>query len=79
MLTELSRREKEANIKPDPDIDIYMKVKRRSFLFTDNSISYIWSLLIQSIVMQAASIEGQEESVVTEYIIKVNRLQICQN
>ncbi|XWS16998.1 hypothetical protein CRYUN_Cryun33cG0029800 [Craigia yunnanensis] len=25
MLTELSRREKEANIKPDPDIDIYMK------------------------------------------------------
>ena len=26
MLAELSRREKEANIKPDPDIDIYMKV-----------------------------------------------------
>lgn len=26
MLTELSRREKAANIKPDPDIDIYMKV-----------------------------------------------------
>ncbi|XP_047327019.1 pleiotropic drug resistance protein 1-like [Impatiens glandulifera] len=26
MLTELSRREKEENIKPDPDIDIYMKV-----------------------------------------------------
>ncbi|EHA8590358.1 ABC transporter G family member 39 [Cocos nucifera] len=25
MLTELSRREKEANIKPDPDIDVYMK------------------------------------------------------
>ncbi|KAK8553319.1 hypothetical protein V6N13_062128 [Hibiscus sabdariffa] len=27
MLKELSRREKEANIKPDPDIDIYMKVR----------------------------------------------------
>lgn len=26
MLAELSRREKAANIKPDPDIDIYMKV-----------------------------------------------------
>lgn len=26
MLTELARREKEANIKPDPDIDIFMKV-----------------------------------------------------
>lgn len=27
MLVELSRREKEANIKPDADIDVYMKVK----------------------------------------------------
>lgn len=26
MLSELSRREKAANIKPDPDIDIFMKV-----------------------------------------------------
>lgn len=26
MLAELSRREKELNIKPDPDIDIFMKV-----------------------------------------------------
>lgn len=26
MLAELSRREKEENIKPDPDIDIYQKV-----------------------------------------------------
>ena len=26
MLEELSRREKAANIKPDPDLDIYMKV-----------------------------------------------------
>jgi hypothetical protein len=26
MLTELSRREKAANIKPDPDLDVYMKV-----------------------------------------------------
>jgi len=27
MLAELSRREKTANIKPDPDLDIYMKVR----------------------------------------------------
>jgi hypothetical protein len=26
MLTELSRREKASNIKPDPDLDVYMKV-----------------------------------------------------
>lgn len=27
LLAEVSRREKEANIKPDPDIDVYMKVR----------------------------------------------------
>jgi hypothetical protein len=32
MLAELSRREKEANIKPDPDIDVYMKVGCISFV-----------------------------------------------
>lgn len=50
MLAELSRREKAANIKPDPDIDIYMK---------------------------AAATEGQETSVVTDYILKVLGLEIC--
>ncbi|KAL9250442.1 Pleiotropic drug resistance protein 1-like protein [Drosera capensis] len=50
MLVELARREKEANIKPDRDIDIYMK---------------------------AAAIEGQEASIVTEYIIKILGLDIC--
>ncbi|CAK9186775.1 unnamed protein product [Ilex paraguariensis] len=50
MLGELSRREKEANIKPDPDVDIYMK---------------------------AASLEGQEASVVTDYILKILGLEIC--
>ncbi|GJN19304.1 hypothetical protein PR202_gb06566 [Eleusine coracana subsp. coracana] len=49
MLTELSRREKEANIKPDPDVDVYMK---------------------------AISVEGQE-SVVTDYILKILGLEIC--
>ncbi|KAJ0960089.1 hypothetical protein J5N97_000148 [Dioscorea zingiberensis] len=49
MLTELSRREKEANIKPDPDIDVYMK---------------------------AISVEGQE-TVVTDYILKILGLDIC--
>ncbi|AQK91506.1 Pleiotropic drug resistance 12 isoform 3 [Zea mays] len=49
MLTELSRREKESNIKPDPDVDVYMK---------------------------AISVEGQE-SVVTDYILKILGLEIC--
>ncbi|KAL7597683.1 hypothetical protein Lser_V15G25180 [Lactuca serriola] len=46
MLAELLRREKDANIKPDPDIDIYMK---------------------------AAATEGQETSVVTDYVLKQGR------
>ncbi|RZC64005.1 hypothetical protein C5167_025792 [Papaver somniferum] len=50
MLTELSRREKAANIKPDPDIDVYMK---------------------------SAALEGQEASVVTDYILKILGLEIC--
>ncbi|KAK9027297.1 hypothetical protein V6N11_067135 [Hibiscus sabdariffa] len=50
MLAELSRREKEENIKPDPDIDIYMK---------------------------AAALEGQEASVVTDYILKILGLEAC--
>ncbi|CAK9176321.1 unnamed protein product [Ilex paraguariensis] len=49
-LVELSRREKEAKIKPDADVDIYMK---------------------------AASLEGQEASVVTEYILKILGLDVC--
>ncbi|CAA0810634.1 ABC transporter G family member 40 [Striga hermonthica] len=50
ILAELSRREKEANIKPDPDLDVFMK---------------------------AASIGGQEASVVTDYIIKILGLEVC--
>ncbi|GAA0166134.1 ATP-binding cassette [Lithospermum erythrorhizon] len=50
MLAELSRREKAANIKPDPDVDIYMK---------------------------AAATEGQEASVVTDYVLKLLGLEVC--
>ncbi|CAO2820693.1 unnamed protein product [Amaranthus hypochondriacus] len=50
MLVELSRREKAANIKPDVDVDVYMK---------------------------AAAMEGQEASVVTDYILKILGLDIC--
>ncbi|KAG8379882.1 hypothetical protein BUALT_Bualt07G0135500 [Buddleja alternifolia] len=50
MLSELLRREKTANIKPDPDIDIFMK---------------------------AASTEGQEASIMTDYVLKVLGLEVC--
>ncbi|KAL0554085.1 hypothetical protein IC582_007996 [Cucumis melo] len=50
MLAELSRRECAANIKPDPNIDTFMK---------------------------AAATEGQEESMVTDYILKILGLEGC--
>ncbi|KAL5994751.1 Pleiotropic drug resistance protein tur2, partial [Asimina triloba] len=50
MLAELSRREKAANIKPDPDLDVFMKV---------------------------AALEGQKESIVTDYILKILGLEVC--
>jgi ABC-type multidrug transport system ATPase subunit/ABC-type multidrug transport system permease subunit len=50
MLVELSRREKQAGIKPDRDIDVFMK---------------------------AVALEGQETSLVTDYILKILGLDIC--
>ncbi|XP_025606422.1 pleiotropic drug resistance protein 1 [Arachis hypogaea] len=50
MLIELLRREKEAKIKPDTDVDAYMK---------------------------AAALEGQQTSVVTDYILKILGLEVC--
>ncbi|KAE8699389.1 Pleiotropic drug resistance protein 1 [Hibiscus syriacus] len=50
MLAELARREQAANIKPDPDIDVFMK---------------------------AVSIEGQQTSIIADYIIKILGLEIC--
>lgn len=40
MLAELSRREKASNIKPDPDIDVFMKVWEES-LATKSSL--VWN------------------------------------
>lgn len=85
MLAELSRREKTANIKPDPDLDIYMKVrmhlekrKLEKKLMLNFCLNFYlpWckiaakSTLLLSI-LQAASLEGQETSVITDYILKV--------
>ncbi|XP_061343449.1 pleiotropic drug resistance protein 1-like isoform X2 [Gastrolobium bilobum] len=50
LVEELSRREKEENIKPDPDIDVYMK---------------------------AIAIEGQEENLITDYVIRILGLEVC--
>ncbi|KAH9321633.1 hypothetical protein KI387_016272 [Taxus chinensis] len=50
LLLEISRREKQAGIKPDPDVDVYMK---------------------------ETSIEGQQTTLVTDYVLKHLGLDIC--
>lgn len=45
MLTELSRREKEANIKPDPDIDVFMKAAAMRGQETSVVTDYILKIL----------------------------------
>nr|Q2PCF1.1 RecName: Full=Pleiotropic drug resistance protein 2; AltName: Full=NpPDR2 [Nicotiana plumbaginifolia]CAH40786.1 PDR-like ABC transporter [Nicotiana plumbaginifolia] len=50
LLVELSRREKEAGIMPDPQIDAFMK---------------------------ATAIDGQETSLITDYVLKILGLDIC--
>uniref|UniRef100_A0ACD5Z6H7 Uncharacterized protein n=1 Tax=Avena sativa TaxID=4498 RepID=A0ACD5Z6H7_AVESA len=50
LLLELLRREEASNIKPDVDIDVFMK---------------------------AATLEGQEANIVTEYILKILGLEAC--
>ncbi|AAF71978.1 Putative ABC transporter [Arabidopsis thaliana] len=45
MLTELARREKEANIKPDPDIDIFMKAMSTAGEKTNVMTDYILKIL----------------------------------
>ncbi|GMN37310.1 hypothetical protein TIFTF001_006704 [Ficus carica] len=45
MLAELSRREKEANIKPDPDIDVYMKAMATEGQETNVVTDYVIKIL----------------------------------
>ncbi|KAK7391459.1 hypothetical protein VNO78_19875 [Psophocarpus tetragonolobus] len=52
LLVELIRREKQAGLKPDPEIDAFMK---------------------------ATAVEGQETSLITDYVLKVLGLEICAN
>ncbi|GAY59264.1 hypothetical protein CUMW_193190 [Citrus unshiu] len=64
LLTELARRENEAGIKPDPDIDVYMKG------FELLVIEYLISPSI--LLSQAIATEGQEANVITDYYLKVS-------
>lgn len=60
MLAELSRREKEANIKPDPDVDIYMKVSSVTHIRNlDMKIELLIVLLLYSCRQQLQKVKKQ--------------------
>lgn len=84
MMVEVSRREREAGIIPDPDIDTYMKVVMRRFRFsfltffynglvpTSRDFSFNDMLNGQLISKQAISVAGQERNLQTDYVLKVH-------
>ena len=51
MLAELTRREKTSNIKLDPDIDVFMKVRQKllSIKFVPVLLNLIYLLLVENI------------------------------
>jgi len=85
-MKEVIRREKEAGINPDPDVDTYMKAKTRILIYFTTRIFSFWlsnkqvvykdsTSILTSITLffhiQAISVEGLERSIQTDYIMKV--------
>lgn len=82
MLTELSRREKEANIKPDPDIDLYMKV-RISRNFSSSTI-FPWfptyclnSCKIQQNFLPGLALQDFRPSIVLSVVLIALAMKFC--
>lgn len=80
MLTELARREKGANIKPDPDVDVFMKVSKKEAMITLSNYCYYCLFHTKKgknlslnwfMIYQATATEGQEANIVTDYMLKV--------
>lgn len=71
MLVELARREKIAGIKPDGDLDIFMKVRTCSCLLQMLNMYVVVTADVIIINFQSLALGGQETSLVVEYIMKV--------
>lgn len=71
-MVEVSKKEKEAGIVPDPDVDTYMKViKYEKVQLTILVIIFrTWPKVILS-HLQAVSVEGQRRNLQTDYVLKV--------
>lgn len=79
MLAELCRREKEANIIPHPDIDVFMKARERHHCLLGICFTYLFMhRMANNIVLgivtynaQAVATEGQKANLAVDYILKV--------
>jgi ABC-type multidrug transport system ATPase subunit len=86
MLTELSRREKAANIKPDPDLDVYMKAISVGGQDTNIITDYILKILGLDICADTMvgddmlrGISGGQRKRVTTGIAKILDSLICHD
>ncbi|KAE9446717.1 hypothetical protein C3L33_21385, partial [Rhododendron williamsianum] len=71
IMVEVSRREKQAGVVPDPDVHTYMKVLLLSVFF------FPLFLVLPKCFMRAISAEGQRTTLQTDYILKILGLDIC--
>ncbi|KAG5525525.1 hypothetical protein RHGRI_031986 [Rhododendron griersonianum] len=83
IMVEVSRREKQAGVVPDPDVHTYMKVLLLSVFFFPLFLvlpkcfmRHIW-YSIYVFFYQAISAEGQRTTLQTDYILKILGLDIC--
>ncbi|KAE9446707.1 hypothetical protein C3L33_21390, partial [Rhododendron williamsianum] len=86
IMAEVIRREKQARVVPDPDIDTYMKVMLVSVVFSFPMFLQLSMGMVAIVLMyddvyiffdQAISIEGQKTTLQTDYILKILGLNIC--
>ncbi|GFP87969.1 pleiotropic drug resistance protein 3 [Phtheirospermum japonicum] len=71
IMAEVIRKEREAKLVPDPDLDTYMK-------FYSLICCGMWLCRNTSTLsVQAISVEGQKTTMQTEYILKILGLDIC--
>lgn len=71
IMMEVSRREKQEGIVPDPDVDAYMKVYLRCLSAISWCMYSISPNVMNNFLLQAISVNGLESTLQTDYILKV--------
>lgn len=77
LLSELARREKDAGIFPEAEVDLFMKVVYKEKHKSSNrhfEFSYVQSLTsLFLFTLQAVAMEGVENSLITDYTLRVSQ------